>query len=143
MGRIALALGFAAGLALAAGIAPALAGEPGAAPEPPRPRNFYNAPTDEFVPPVPRRAPRARRDDTSLSALFQTGRFDSPPVLADKPVTGGPVYAYLPTLAPAARLFYAPVSPPVDRFTREDFDGAPCPTLSRDSLGALFACTLR
>ena len=147
MARIALALGFAAGLVLAAGIAPSLAGEPGAAPEPTRPPNFYNSPTDEYAPPLTRAMPRARRDDTSLSALFKGGRFAAPPALAGRSPGRALVYSYLPTPAsvpaPAAPSFAAPISPPVSRFTREDYDGAPCPTLSRDSLGALFACTLR
>jgi hypothetical protein len=41
--------------------------------------------------------------------------------------------------SPAPETAYPPVPPGI--FTQQDFDGAPCPTRSRTSLGELFACT--
>ena len=141
MAKFPFVLGVAAGLALLfTGPVAAFADGPG--PQPPRPRNFYNSPTDEDAGRPAR--PLAQRDDTSLYALFATHRFDAPPALTGTSPDRALVYSYLPTPAPTpAPSLAASVSPPVSRFTREDFDGAPCPTLSRDSLGALFACTLR
>ncbi len=77
---------------------------------------------------APRRVVRAPRedDDTSLSTIFTQPRND----------TRTPPSTLAPRAGPSRAMTYnyAPVSPP-------DFDGAPCPTRSRTSLGALFACT--
>jgi hypothetical protein len=119
----------------------------------------YQSPTDEYVPPA-RPAPRAQRmlrrapavRDGSLTAYIRTlPSYLPPPSLGNSLPASGP--AYLP--APSASYHYYPYSSaapshapemadlpvPPGVFTRQDFDGAPCPTRSRTSLGELFACT--
>jgi hypothetical protein len=109
--------------------------------------NFYKSPTDEYVPPariapraqrtsetrrVARRAPSAGAGGTSLTAFIRALPRDVPPSLGDMAPGSGPLtYSYMPQ-APA----YTDVP-----HGATDFDGAPCPTRSRTSLGELFACT--
>jgi len=84
----------------------------------------------------------AMAEDTRLSTIF-TAPSRAAPTLH---TAGTPTYAYRPAppslLAPgsgpparARYYYYQPAAP--------DPDGAPCPTRSRDSLGELFACTMR
>jgi hypothetical protein len=139
-------LKFAVALALAAGLA-----APAALADGPKTRNgqsLRGSPTDEYVPPQTRRLPRGGSEDTRLATIFAP---DTPRLVAR---TRGRVaaYSYLPAhpsrLAPGSG---PPARTAISRETRyfyqpplsADFDGAPCPTRSRDSLGELFACTLR
>ncbi len=122
----------------------------------------YQSPTDEYVPPA-RPAPRAQRvlrrapavRDGSLTAYIRSlPSYLPPPSLSDLAPASGLTYSH--SAAPSASTYYyypyasaapsyAPETayPPVPPgiFTRQDFDGAPCPTRSRTSLGELFACT--
>lgn len=112
--------------------------------------NFYKSPTDEYVPPA-RIAPRAQRPTqarrvtgrapsigaggTSLTAFIRALPRDVPPSLGDMAPGSGPLtYSYMP--APSQAPVYTDVP-----HGSTDFDGAPCPTRSRTSLGELFACT--
>jgi hypothetical protein len=127
----------------------------------PAPRS-YQSPTDEYVPPL-RTPPRAQRTlrrapavrDGSLTAYIGTlPSYLTPPSLGDLAPASGLTYFY--SAAPSASTYYyypypqaapgyAPdaAAPPVPPgiFTQQDFDGAPCPTRLRTSLGELFACT--
>jgi hypothetical protein len=123
------------------------------------PRSFQS-PTDEYVPPAHpspraqrmlRRAPAVRHG--SLTAYIRTlPSYLPPPSLGSLSPASGPAYSPAPSAStyyyypyPSAAPSYAPeiADPPVPPgvFTRQDFDGAPCPTRSRTSLGELFACT--
>ena len=126
-------------LALAAGLAvPAMAEAPTLQSGP----SLRGAPTDEYVPAPARRLPGARYEDTRLSTIFAP----EVPVRVARTRGRGTTYSYLPThpsllspgSGPPARQRYFYQAPP-----SADFNGAPCPTRSRDSLGELFACTLR
>jgi hypothetical protein len=69
--------------------------------------------------------------DTSLEAIFKQRRFDATAPLDSLAPRSGPA-ASDPGRRPAMTYNYAPAPPA--------FDGAPCPTRSPASLGALFAC---
>lgn len=105
--------------------------------------NVHLSPTDEYRPP---RAPRA---DTSLYNLFRSGRYDTSAYFAATPHGGRRSYSYMPTYTygPSStndgRYDYTPVAPEVGLAPAHYYDRAPCPTISRYSLGALFACTSR
>ena len=127
----------------------------------PAPRS-YQSPTDEYAPPA-YRAPRTQRSqrrapvarDGSLTAYMRSlPRYGTPPSLGDLAPASGPTYTYLPAPRTSTYYYYAPSAPtlgytadtpvppvPPGVFTQQDFDGAPCPTRSRTSLGELFACT--
>jgi hypothetical protein len=144
----------AAACTLAASAVPALADGPASRHAP-----NLQSPTDEYVPPA-RTPPRAQRTlrrapgGTSLSAYIRSlPTYRPPPSLGDMAPASGAAYFHATPSAstyyyypyrstapnPAPETAYPPVPPGV--FTRQDFDGAPCPTRSRTSLGELFACT--
>jgi hypothetical protein len=76
---------------------------------------------------TPRRTVRApQQPDTSLSTIFTQPRFD-----ADAPLRG-----LAPQSGQRSMIYYYATVP-----TPPEADDASCPTRSRDSLGALFACT--
>lgn len=89
---------------------------------------------------APRRAATSQRriartpaqTDTSLEGIFKQRRFDAAAPLDKLAPRSGPSAAAPPPRRPMT-YNYAPPRP--------DFDGAPCATRSRTSLGALFACT--
>jgi len=80
---------------------------------------------------------RVERQDESLATIFTRPRYDPQAPLNTMAPRGGPSASDAGT-RPAATYYYAPVPP---AYTAPAFDGAPCPTRSRTSLAALFACT--
>ena len=102
------------------------------------------------VPAALAEAPTLRSsEDTRLSTIFAP---EAPVRVVARKRARGTTYSYLPAhpsqLAPGSG---PPARAMIRRETRyfyqpplaAEFDGAPCPTRSRDSLGELFACTLR
>jgi hypothetical protein len=107
---------------------------------------FITSPTDEYAPaPMP---PRAQRTPLRAPALRDGGLTAYIRTLPGSSYSDAPsasTYYYHPYPQSSPRYTPRTTVPPVPTgvFTREDYDGAPCPTRSRTSLGELFACTLR
>lgn len=143
---------------LAAGLTPALADGP-ASTGPSRPTpNFYNSPTDEYVPPArmaprtqrapqtqrtARRAPGVGQGGTSLTAFIRALPSTVPPSLSTPaPLSSAPAYSY--SYLPEQRtLYYVAPATPAATYRSPDFDGAPCPSRPSQAMAPLFECTLR